>query len=78
MVSQGGLGQGRTDTKGGRVCEREDQSAPKKIRVLIHSWINLLQGILSSLLVDWMWGTGVGVGGEACGVGLEMIFEEVV
>jgi len=37
-VSQGGLGQGRTDTKGGRVCEREDQSAPKKIRVLIHSW----------------------------------------
>jgi len=57
-------------------------SAPKKIRVLIHSWINLLQGILSSLLVDWMWGTGVGVGGDgvwwACGVGLEMVFEELV
>jgi hypothetical protein len=54
-------------------------SAPKKIRVLIHSWINLLQGILSSLLVDWMWGTGVGVGGDgvwACGVGL--VFEELV
>ena len=32
-------------------AEREVNSAPKKIRVLIHSWINLLQGFLSSLLM---------------------------